>query len=511
MTAAADGSGDLGGLLGYWAAATPSTPALTWVPFDGPPVAWTYAALRHDVSRLAAGLARRGVRAGDPVALVMPNCPDVVLVWAALLQLGAVAVCADPRSSAAELGFVLEHSRAVGAVVDPVVTAGAREPLDKLPWVVESSGRPEVGRGTGLLMADPPAGWATVPAQAPASIQYTSGTTSRPKAVVWTQANCLWAGRVGAAHQGLTQADTNLVHLPLFHTNALSYSLLSTLFAGGHVVLQPRFSASRFWPVAVAHGATWSALVSFCVRALQTREPLPGHRFRGWGNSAALDPAPWSGGVAALGWFGMTETVSHPIIGSLDPPDPPGTMGRPAREYAVAVLHPDGSPVGAGEVGDLRVRGIPGVSLFAEYLRDPEATAAAVDADGWLRTGDRVRLNEGGTLSFVEREGDLLKVGGENVGAAEIERVLLQVPGVAEVAVVGAPHEMLGEVPVAFVLPRAGASVTVAEVEARCVAGLSPMRRPREIRIVSELPRVTLDKVAKAVLRGILREEGVRR
>jgi len=186
-------------------------------------------------------------------------------------------------------------------------------------------------------------------------------------------------------------------------------------------------------------------------------------------------------------------------------------MGRPAREYAVAVLHPDGSPVGAGEVGDLRVRGIPGVSLFAEYLRDPEATAAAVDADGWLRTGDRVRLNEGGTLSFVEREGDLLKVGGENVGAAEIERVLLQVPGVAEVAVVGAPHEMLGEVPVAFVLPRAGASVTVAEVEARCVAGLSPMRRPREIRIVSELPRVTLDKVAKAVLRGILREEGVRR
>jgi len=114
-------------------------------------------------------------------------------------------------------------------------------------------------------------------------------------------------------------------------------------------------------------------------------------------------------------------------------------------------------------------------------------------------------------LSFVERAGDLLKVGGENVGAAEIEAVLLQVPGVAEVAVVGAPHEMLGEVPVAFVLPRAGASLTVAELTTRCVAGLNPARRPREIRIVEELPRVTLDKVAKAVLRGILREEGVRR
>jgi crotonobetaine/carnitine-CoA ligase len=503
--------GDVGGVLASWAATTPSAAALTWVPFEGPPVSWTYAALRHDVLRLAAGLAHRGVRAGDPVALVMPNCPDVVLAWAALLHLGAVAVCADPRSSAAELGYLIDHSGAVGAIVDPVSAAVAREGLDRLAWVVESTGCPQPGQGTGLLMSDPPSGYPTVPGQAAASIQYTSGTTSRPKAVVWTQANCLWAGRVGAAHQGLTQADTNLVHLPLFHTNALSYSLLSTLYAGGHVVLQPRFSASRFWPVAVEHGATWSALVSFCVRALQTRDPLPGHRFRGWGNSAALDPAPWSGGVAALGWFGMTETVSHPIIGSLDPRDPPGTMGRPAPEYAVAVLHPDGSPVGVGEVGDLRVRGIPGVSLFAEYLHDPEATAAAVDADGWLRTGDRVRRDEGGTLSFVERAGDLLKVGGENVGAAEIEVVLLQVPGVAEVAVVGAPHEMLGEVPVAFVLPRAGASVTVAELTARCVAGLNPARRPREIRLVDALPRATLDKVAKAVLRGILRDEGVRR
>jgi carnitine-CoA ligase len=196
-----------------------------------------------------------------------------------------------------------------------------------------------------------------------------------------------------------------------------------------------------------------------------------------------------------MGWFGMTETVSHPIHGSPAFTDRPGSMGRPAAEYGVRVAIPD-----ADGVGELEVAGVPGLSLFGGYLGDAAATEAAYTPDGWFRTGDRVRRDPDGTLSFVERDKDVLKVAGENVGAPEIERVLLTVPGVREAAVVGRPDEMRGEVPVAFVVAVGGADI-VAAAHAACAAMLPPYKRPAEIRVVDDLPRSTLEKVAKGELR----------
>jgi crotonobetaine/carnitine-CoA ligase len=324
---------------------------------------------------------------------------------------------------------------------------------------------------------------------------------------VWTQENCLWAGRVGAAHQGLTSADVNLIHLPLFHTNALSYSFLSSLWSGGRVVLQPKFSASRFWDVSVSHGVTWTSMVSFCLRALAGREVPATHSYWGWGNSACLDPQPVTGGVPVVGWFGMTETVSHPIVGGLTHPDTAGTMGRPATEYGVRVVDDDGEDVAPGEAGQLWIRGVRGVSLFSEYLHDPEATQSSFTDDDWFVTGDRVRLDPSGTLSFQERDKDVLKVGGENIGAPEIERVLLSADGVREAVVVGRPDRMLGEVPVAFVIGAPGAALDADRLTSHCRGLLAAFKLPREIRIVDSLPRSTLDKVAKSRLRNLLAEE----
>ena len=451
-------------------------PFLVWEPFDGPVETWTRAGFDARADALAAGLQRRGLAAGDRVALMLDNSPDFLLAWTAVVRAGAAAVCLNPRSSADELAYYAGHAGISGSV-------GAE--LPGLRWLVDdvaaASGDPADFR------RPPPA-----PARA-ASIQYTSGTTARPKAVVWTAANCRFAGRAGAAHQRLTAADVYLVHLPLFHTNALSYSFLSILDAGATMVLQPKFSASRFWEVATRNRCTWTSVVSFCVRALAAREAPPAHAFRGWGHSVCLAPGSGPGGVGAMGWFGMTETVSHPIHGSPDFTDRPGSMGRPAAEYGVRVAIPD-----VDGVGELEVSGVPGVSLFAGYLRDAAATAAAYTPDGWFRTGDRVRRDPDGTLSFVERDKDVLKVAGENVGAPEIERVLLTVPGVREAAVVGRADEMRGEVPVAFVV--ASADVTAA-AHAACASMLPPYKRPVEIRVVDDLPRSTLDKVAKAELR----------
>jgi crotonobetaine/carnitine-CoA ligase len=321
---------------------------------------------------------------------------------------------------------------------------------------------------------------------------------------VWSAANCRFAGRVGAAHQRLAASDVYLVNLPLFHTNALSYSFLSTVEAGATMVLQPKFSASRFWDVSVGYGCTWTSVVSFCVRALAHREAPSSHAYRGWANSSVVAPGTVPGGVGAMGWFGMTETVSHPICSDPLLRERPGTMGRAAPEYRVRVVDSVAEPVGPGGTGMLEVLGVRGESLFAEYLDDAAATAAAFTEDGWFRTGDRVRADEDGTFTFVERDKDVLKVAGENVGAPEIERVLAGVPGVREAAVVGRPDEMRGEVPVAFVVSADDPAKVSAAARAACESMLPPYKRPVEIRVVADLPRSTLEKVAKAELRRLV-------
>jgi carnitine-CoA ligase len=463
-------------------------PFLVWEPFDGPPVTWSYARFGARARGLAAALQRRGLDPGDRVALVLENSPDFLLAWAAVVLAGGAAVCLNPRSSRDELSYYADHAGIAGAVAGVQQADDVGAAMPGLGWL---------GVGTDPLGGDPADFHRPAPdPNRPASVQYTSGTTARPKAVVWTGANCRFAGRVGAAHQRLTAADVYLVHLPLFHTNALSYSFLSIVDAGATMVLQPRFSASRFWDVAVRNGCTWTSVVSFCVRALATREAPATHSFRGWGHSACLPRGAGPGGVGAVGWFGMTETVSHPVHGAPDFTDRPGSMGRPAAEYGIRVAGPDGDGV-----GELQVYGVPGQSLFAGYLGDAAATDAAYTPDGWFRTGDRVRRDPDGTLSFVERDKDVLKVAGENVGAPEIERVLLTVPGIREAAVVGRPDEMRGEVPVAFVVAPPG---VVAAAHAACAELLPPFKRPVEIRVVDDLPRSTLEKVAKAELRRLV-------
>ena len=495
----------VGWLVDTWAARTPDRPFLVWAPFDAEPATWTRRDFARDVDRLSAALHAAGVHPGDRVALVLPNRPAFLLAWTATTALGAVAVCLDPRLTRDELGYALGHSDARLVVTTPDRADDVALAAPSARVVVDGAGGPD---GLAALMVGEPAAYPRAPVWSDAaSIQYTSGTTARPKAVVWSQAACLWAGQVGAAHQGLGPSDVNLLHLPLFHTNALSYSFLSSLWSGGAVVLQPRFSASRFWDTAVQHEATWTSVVSFCLRALEGRPVPERHAFRGWGNSSVVAPAPATGGVPVIGWFGMTETVTHPIVSDLHHPGVPGSMGRAAPEYAVAVVGEDGRPAAYGEAGELRVKGVSGVSLFSGYLDARETTAAAFDENGWFRTGDRVRLEADGSWWFVERDKDVLKVGGENIGVLEIERVLLEVAGVREAAVVGRPDRMLGEVPVAFVVARPGETVSVLAATERCAELLTAPKQPREIRVVDELPRSTLDKVAKAVLRDRLRDE----
>ncbi|MEE2030622.1 AMP-binding protein [Rhodococcus chondri] len=504
-------------LLGRYRNAQPGKIFLTWEPHtDALAQHWTYEEFGAAVDRLAAGLQARGIDPGDRVVLLMDNCPDFLVAWSAIVSIGAVAVCLNTRSSADELAYFDEHCAPRGAIVQTRMAETLTASMPGLSWLATTTGTEAFDDSVGTAAADgtlaqlteiaPTPAPVVIDPLAPATIQYTSGTTARPKAVVWTHANCLWAGRTNAAHAGLRHDDVGLITLPLFHTNALGYSFLGLLWVGASIVLTPGFSASRFWDVSVRNRCTWVSVVSFMLRALGERPVPDDHCYRHWSGSSTVM---WgSSGIRTTGWFGMTETVSHPVVSELAHPDPDGSMGRPAPEYAVAVVDEDGRPVETGTVGELWVRGTAGVSLFAGYYRNNDATREAFTSTGWFRTGDRVRQNHAGRLWYVERAKDMLKVGGENVAAAEVERVVSTVDGVREVAVVAAPDRMLGDVPVAFVIPLAHVEpdALLSDIEHTCAHMLADFKRPRRIHLVEEMPRSTLNKIAKARLRAWLAE-----
>ena len=492
-------------------------PFLIWEPFEGEGRTWSYAQFGETVRRFAAGLEARGVSPGQRVLVHLDNCPESVIAWLGCAYAGAVAVTTNAKSTEDELAYFATHSQAVGAITQPRFADLVAQAAPHLAWRVVTatdngaapSGAVEGFEPFEALDGDPDALTARPhDPWAPFAIQYTSGTTARPKAVLWTHANALWGARLCAQNEDLRPEDVHLTHLPLFHTNAQAYSVLSSLWAGASVVFMPRFSASRFWPVSLKHGATWTSMVPFCVKAL-TSQPRPErHSYRFWGNGIC-EPA-WDQlfGVKTIGWWGMTETIAAGIIGSAHQPDAPMSMGRPSPAYEIHVLDEAGAPVRPGEVGDLYVGGRPGLSLFLEYAGDPVATAKAFTPDGLFITGDRVRLGEDGFLYFADRAKDMLKVGGENVAASEIERVISAVPGVAEVAVVGMKHPMLDEAPAAFVIPLPGQDADLADrILAACAEILAPFKRPHLVRLVDSLPRSTLEKVAKAELRARLAEE----
>ncbi|KIU50352.1 MULTISPECIES: AMP-binding protein [Bradyrhizobium] len=492
-------------------------PFLIWAPFDAPARRWSYGEFHERVGALAAGFAKRGIRQGDYVLIHLDNCIEAIMSWFACVELGAIAVTTNTRSAAAEIEYFAGHCGAVAAITQPAYAELIAANCKGLRWIAVTShdagqapAQPTArGDSFDSLFADS----ADRPKRpidplAPCSVQYTSGTTSRPKAVLWTHANALWGAKINAAHQDLHATDVHQTYLPLFHTNALAYSMLASLWVGATCVIQPRFSASRFWPVALEHGSTWTSTIPFCMKALLEHEVPKDHKFRLWG-TAVNEPPPFAVfGIKIIGWWGMTETITHGIIGEVDQPNTPMSIGRAAPEYEIRITNDDGTATGVGETGNLLIKGIPGLSLFAEYLHNDKATRESFDEHGYFITGDRVTMLERGCIKFGDRSKDMLKVGGENVAASEIEQVIAVVPGVREAAVVAKKHPMLDEVPVVFIIPQAGVTALPADLHDKvmtaCRSALADFKVPREIRFVDEMPRSTLEKVAKAELRKML-------
>ena len=488
---------------------------LVWAPFDAPARRWTYRQFADDVARLAGGLAARGVGPGDRVLVQLENCPETLLLLFACARLGAVHVPVNAMAAGPELAWYASFTRAVGAATQPRLAASLAAHCPQLRWLACTA------TDAGDAAAGPlPAGaipfeslfGAPAPLRPPepfadGMVMFTSGTTSRPKGVLWTHANALWGARLGAMQQALRPDDVVQLFLPLYHVVALAWTFLPALWAGATVVLQPRFSASRYWPAALEHGSTTGSQVMFTLGVL-ARQPVPRHRFRQWVSAQSGHGWEQYFGVRIVGAWSMTEVITQVIVGDPWQPQPPGSIGRPSAAYAVHVVDDDGQPLQGPGTGHLLVGGVRGLSLFKEYLDHPQATAEAFDAQGRFRTGDRVTVDAGGFIHFADRARDVIKVGGESVSPAEIERVLTGLPFLRDAAVVGRADPTWGEVAVAFVVidpahrdePPAALAAQATEA---CRAELAKFKVPREVIVVDELPRINFGKVNKVRLREL--------
>jgi len=510
---------DIPWLLTHWAERKPDHPALVWAPRNGVGRRWTYAELLTDVRRVAAGLAARGVGTGDRVLVHAENCPEMVLAWLGCATLGAVAVTTNTKSVGAEMTYFAGHTRAVAAITQPQFAAMVAEAAPALRWIAvtrDDSGEEPSDEARAAserfdrfdsLLGDADAFETREPDPfLPFGIMFTSGTTSRPKAVVHTHANAVWASRIGPRNVDLRTDDTYLIYLPFFHVNAQSWSFFTVLGAGATAVLMPKWSQSRFWPVIVENGVTHVSVMPFTMAALGDPNRPKDHALRVGVFGLILPELDRAFGIQLYAAYGMTETVTHATHGKPAEGLPRGSMGRVTPGYQIAIVDKEsGRLCGEGETGELWLRGTRGIQLFLEYADNPEANEKAFE-DGWFKTGDMVKMGPGGAVFYQERDKDLLKVGGENVSAREVEDVIIEHVAVRSVAVVARSDDFLTEVPVAFVIPatpQVDESALSAEIIESCRKRLASFKVPRAVYFVDSFPTGTLDKILKNELRKI--------
>ncbi len=440
--------------------------------FDGPRGVTRFSGreVRERAEAAAGALAAAGIGPCDRVHLHLGNCPEFLFAWFACAGLGAVMVPTNPVSTADELRYVLEHSDARITVAQPETADTARAAGATLLESLDGERR-GLEHHTGDL-----------------ALLYTSGTTARPKAVRVTHANYVYAGEVVAGHLRVTKADRVFTALPLFHGNAQYYTTMAALTARATMILAHRFSASGWVAQAARHRATVGSLfaapirmilasdwprVAHCLRVVLFAQNLTEGQFAHWQERV---------GAPLLQLYGMTETVGPPLMNPLCGERRPQSLGRPTLGYACSVA----------DDGELLVAGVPGETLTAGYLGD----RAPID-DGWLRTGDVVRVDADGWFYFVDRSKDMLKRAGENIAASEVEAVLADHPRVHDVAVRGLPHPVYDEQVAAFVV---APGADPEELRAWCAERLMAFKVPTYIELRDELPRTAVGKIQKHLL-----------
>lgn len=491
-------------LLHSRAAVVPQQPA---VEFEDR--VWTYSQLAAGSRAVAQALAGVGLEPGDRVAHVETNSDLAVLLFLAAVSLGAIFVPMNPALTDDDLAYQLGHCGAALVVTSAEETARFDRVLQGIGLAAQRLQLDDIDRAA--RSAATPLVLPALAPETPAVVIYTSGTTGRPKGVLHSHANFVLSAEAFVGRLDLRPDDRLLTVFPLFHINALFYSLGGALAAGGAFITARRFSASTFWTLAAQARATELNILASLAKILAVRprsEFDPTHRIRViYGGPITADmfqafQQDFHVPVLLEG-YGMSEipaAACNPLhgvqkIGSIGLP---GT--HPLREgpfVQMRVCDEHGTPVPDGTLGELQVKT---PALFLGYLNDPEQTRESFH-EGWFCTGDLVRRDAEGYYYFVARQKDIIRRRGENISGAELDRVVESHPHVAQAAAIAVPSELGEDEVLVAVVVAPQAQLSHEEVAAWCRARLAPVKLPRYIVFVDELPQTPTQRVAKHVLR----------
>ena len=477
----------------------PAAPALAWIgdwsQSDLPvPRSWTYGELAAQIDQARGWLKQRALGPGDTLALQLPRHPALLTLALAALSEGIVLLPLNPAYTPRELRFALQDSGAKRAVL---LQESFQALSEAPPCPLEPAGTLAMSLKYAPPAKQPAPTW---PASTPALLLYTSGTTGRPKGALSSHGNL--QASVEALHQAWAWGpnDVQLHALPLFHVHGLVVAQLVALWAGAQTLWLPKFEADAVWTAIPEHGVSvFMGVPTFHHRLLQSSVQVDLSSMRLFTSGSAPLPASVHAafeqrtGLRILERYGMSEVgivLSNPYQGERRA----GTVGRPLPGIQAKITDLEsGQELGPDQIGEIRIAG---PSVMLGYLGLPEQTQAAI-GDGWMHTGDLGKVSADGYFSIVGRAGDMVISGGLNVYPREVESVLLEHPGVQEVAIVGVPHPEWGEQVVGLFVGEAEPAALLSWAKEQ----LAGFKCPKELRAVQALPRNAMGKVQKGVIR----------
>jgi long-chain acyl-CoA synthetase len=504
------------------AALLPEKPAIV---FADKPI--TYAQLNAAANQVANGLNALGIGKGDKVVLSCPNLPYFPIVYFGILKAGAVVVPINVLLKAPEVAYHLKDSQAKAYFCfegTPELPMGAEghaglKEAGSCPhffMVTADPTKPSVIPGVktlGMLMKDqsPTGSAVTTDANDTAVILYTSGTTGKPKGAELTHANIAMNALVCHGLMRQTAHDVHLVVLPLFHSFGQTVQMNAGLMAGATLVFLPRFDPDAAFKTMQTHKVTIFAGVPTMYIALLH---LPGAAERhdlktiasnlrlGLSGGAAMPVEVMSQfeekfSISILEGYGLSETSPVATFSFLDFDRIPGCVGKAIWGTEVRIVDASGKPVAPGTEGEIVMRGH---NVMKGYYNRPEATAEAI-RDGWFHSGDIGRMDEKGNVFIVDRLKDMIIRGGFNVYPRELEEVLMTHEAVAQVAVIGVPHETHGEEVKAVIVLKPGKTAKGDEIVAWCKDRMAAYKYPRIVEIATSLPMTATGKILKRELK----------
>ncbi|MEM4406284.1 MAG: AMP-binding protein [Candidatus Methanomethylicaceae archaeon] len=499
-----------------------SKPFIIFIDKEGKEEVLTYSDFNKQADKLACWLIDNGINKGDFVLTHLPNSTGFLVALHACTKIGAIMIPSIIYDVAEDLEYKLNFAEAKLVITDYEYYPMFRSILDKCPSVkkILLYRYPDVNEKVHYwheVMSAPEEPLPEVPIDPldPAQMLFTSGTTARPKGVILTHANFLYIGEVCSRSFAVTPDDRYLLILPLFHVNAQCISYFPCLTAGASIVVCERFSASQFSQLIRSYGCTICSLVSATVRMIlaQPEHPLDREN-KMWRcpYAIAISDEEWDAferrfGTKLIDLYGLTETLAPCTIMPIWGEHRRGSVGWPNFGMEVKIVDDERKEVPVGELGEIAIKGEPGISLFKEYYKNPEATTEVL-VDGWFYSGDYGRIDEDGYVYFVDRKKDVIKRAAENISAPEVERVINEHPAVLESCVIGVPDPIRDQAVMAIVRLKEGVEVTEEELTEFCKRRMARFKVPEYWLIrEKEFPKTSIGKIRKNLIKDeILRD-----